>query len=128
MRTRSNAALRPSSDVRSIHTHSAAGGGACEAIRSKPTKAKRPASRFISAEPIKPLLPVTITTSPSAMKSSRGPHAMLSQSGSPLHQLANPIGQFFPGGITAHYVHELPFRVDQVEEAAVVDEIILAAT
>ena len=46
-----------------MHTHSAAGGGACDAIRSNPTIENWPENLFISAEPMKPLLPVTTTTS-----------------------------------------------------------------
>ncbi len=54
-----------------MHTHSAAGGGERDAIRSKPTKAKRPASLLIRALPMNPLLPVMMTTSGSIAPQTR---------------------------------------------------------
>src|SRR6266568_7269356 len=63
VRTRRNAASTLASEVRSIHTHSAAGGGCGGISRSKPTSRYRSANLSITAEPMKPLLPVTMTTS-----------------------------------------------------------------
>src|SRR6058998_1892202 len=62
-RTRSNASRTLSSDVRSMHTHSASRGGCVSPpSRSKPTIRKVRARRRTTARPMKPLLPVTTTT------------------------------------------------------------------
>src|SRR6266567_9285272 len=62
VRTRRNAASTLASEVRSIQTHSAAGGGCGAISRSKPTSRYRSANLSITAEPMKPLLPVTTTS------------------------------------------------------------------
>jgi hypothetical protein len=73
MRTRSNAALMASLLVKSMQTHSAAGGGVLLEILSNPTSLKRPASLLTSAEPMKPLLPVMMTVSAGGMQISIHP-------------------------------------------------------
>ena len=46
-----------------MQTHSACGGGACEAMRSNPASRYRPDNLCTNADPINPLLPVMITVS-----------------------------------------------------------------
>lgn len=50
-----------------MQMHSAAGGGTSLAMRSEPASAWRPASRSTSAEPMNPLLPLTMTRSCAAI-------------------------------------------------------------